>query len=175
MKNRSRLFDFNDEFPKYEDALISEIRERINSQDSIVLVGGGFGVSTVAAVEAMGRRGSVVTYEGSAKQYNIIQDTLRINDVREHVDLNHSIVGPYFEYSKKSYGKSENADVVDPSELPECDALILDCEGAELEIIKNLSSWPETIIVETHGFLGSSEETIRKILIENGYEIINRG
>lgn len=175
VKDYSKLFDFSDEFPEYEDALISAIREQINQRDSIVLVGGGWGVSTVAAVEATGRTGSVETYEGSAKQYEVIQNTIRLNKVEKFVDVNHSIVGSYLEHSSESYGDSGKADVVNPSALSECDVLVLDCEGAEIEILRNLSHLPRIIIVETHGFLQSPEEEIREILTNKGYEVINRG
>ena len=175
VEDETRLFDFTDTFPEYEEALISGIRSQVRENDSVTVVGGGLGVSTVVAAEATGRRGSVETFEASENQYNIVRNTVRLNKVEEFVNINHEIVGSFSEYSSESYGTASNAEVIDPSSLPDSDVLVLDCEGAEIEILNDLSHYPRAIIVETHGFLGSSEKEVREILLDENYRIVERG
>lgn len=174
-KRHARLLDFTDKFPEYEGALISAIRNQIQERDKVVVVGGGLGVSTVAAVNATGRRGSVVTYEGSKRQYNTVKETVQLNLVSDCVELNHAVVGSFSEHSSDTYGEEKDGGEVAPSMLPECDVLVLDCEGAEIEILYNMEQLPRVIIVETHAFLDSPEEQVREILSDKEYSVINRG
>lgn len=175
VKGEARLLDFTDEFPDYEAALIAGMRNNIQAGDSVVIVGGGLGVSTVAAVNATGRRGTVETYEASEAQFEQIGETVRMNKVEENVELNHAIVGEYLDYNANQYGVEGEAATIQPSALPESDALILDCEGAEIEILENLSHKPRVIIVETHAFLDAPEARVKEILADLNYEIVNRG
>jgi len=175
VKDKVKLFDFRDTFPDYESALVSAIRTQVQEGDSVIIVGGGFGVSTVAAVEATGRKGEVETYEGSSKQFQIVNNTTRLNGVEDCVNTNHAIVGSFLDHSTEFYGKSGNAEIVNPSSLSKSDVLVLDCEGAELEILSNISNNLNIVIVETHGFLDSSEQDVRSILTKKGYEVIDRG
>lgn len=175
VNNQARLLDFTDQFPEYEAALVSAIWNQVKEQDTVVVVGGGLGVSTVTAVNATAQSGSVVTYEGSKRQYNTVKQTVQINQVSDCVELNHAIVGSFLGYSSDTYGEEENADKIDPATLPECDVLVLDCEGAELEILEQMNQLPRAIVVETHAFLDSPEDKVRKTLSERGYSIINRG
>lgn len=175
VKSVSRILDFQDQFPDYEAPLVSALRTHVQSGDDVVIVGGGIGVSTVAAIEATGRRGSVETFEGSASQYETVIDTVELNLVEEHVDVHHAVVGSFSDYSTESYGDTENAAIVPPAELPACDVLEMDCEGAELEILEEMEISPRVIVVETHGLLGSPEADVREVLDERGYEVIDRG
>lgn len=175
VKDKVKLFDFTDIHPDYESALVSAIRTQVEEGDSVIVVGGGLGVSTVAAVEATRREGVVETYEGSVEQYDIVNNTVSLNGVDDYANVNHAIVGSFLDHSAETYGKSGNAEVVNPSSLAESDVLVLDCEGAELEILSNISHNPETVIVETHGFLDSTEQEARNVLSERGYNVINRG
>ena len=68
-------------------------------------------------------------------------------------------------------------EIGDPPTIPakdfsECDALVMDCEGAELPILQNIQIRPRLIIVEAHPLLNSPKEEIIKLLDELGYEII---
>lgn len=175
VKGAVKLFDFRDRFPDYESALVSAIRTQVQEGDSVIIVGGGLGVSTVAAAEATRRDGKVETYEGSAEQYRIVKNTTSLNKVEGCTNTNHAIVGSFLDHSRDSYGEPENAEIVNPSTLSNPDVLVLDCEGAELEILSNLSSNPDTVIVETHGFLDSPEKDVREILSEKGYDVVDRG
>lgn len=174
VKSRIKLFDNTDEFPQYEAQLVSEIRTRVSESDRVCVVGGGLGVSTVTAVEATGRQGTVWTYEGSESQVDVVKKTLKLNRVEPYVHLVHGVVGSFSDFSSEFYGSTGSATSISPEELPESEVLILDCEGAEIEIINNMSDCPSIIIVESHGFLNSPEFKVKAKLESKGYQIQNR-
>lgn len=165
------LFDVTDEQPEYEGALVSGIRRQVSTGDHVVVVGGGRGVSTVCASTATGPDGRVECFEGGLEQYNRLADTIRLNRVDRWTSAHHAVVGEAVDI----YGESDGASVVAPADLPDCDVLVLDCEGAEIGILTSLERPPETVIVETHGFLDSPESAVREVLAERGYEVIDRG
>jgi hypothetical protein len=165
-----RLFDATDTFPDYEGALITSIRSRVNRGDDVDLVGGGRGVSSVAAAQEVGPNGSVTTYEGSIERYKLSTETVELNLMDDIINVNHSIIGNAIDLA----GTSGDAEVVSPADLPVCDILILDCEGAEIDILQSLDQRPETLIVETHGFLDSPADDVRTALDDIGYKAIDQ-
>lgn len=165
-----RLFDATDVFRDYEAALIAAIREQINEGDEIVVVGGGRGISTVSAARCAGVTGRVTTYEGSAERVETVRETVSLSDVQKRVNVNHAIVAE----AVKLAADPGEAPTVSPSDMPSCDVLVLDCEGAEIKILNHMSELPSIVIVETHGFLNASEEEIREILSNRGYKIVER-
>lgn len=165
------LFDVTDEQPEYEGALVAGIRQQVSTNDHVVVVGGGRGVSTVCAAVAAGPDGRVECFEGGREQYDQLTDTIQLNCVSDWVSAHHSIVGEEIEV----YGESTGADIVSPADLPDCDVLVLDCEGAEIGILTAIEHRPETVIVETHGFLDSPESAVRDTLTDRQYNIIDRG
>lgn len=62
-----------------------------------------------------------------------------------------------------------------PSAIPECDVLELDCEGAELDILRTLDGDPRVIIVEIHPRVGCPAPEVEAAFAEMGYAIIERG
>jgi hypothetical protein len=169
-----RLLDRQDVFPEYEAALITGLRERVNSSDDVVIVGGGRGVSTVAAAHLSGTDGTVLTYEANSENVSKVEQTVDLNRVGERVEVTHGIVGEYSEFSENYYGTSGSATVIPPSDLPDCDVLELDCEGAELDILRQMTIQPTDIIVETHEFLGVSTQDVSDVLKSMDYEILNK-
>lgn len=88
----------------------------------------------------------------------------------EICEVDHSIVGEaHFVES------SGSADVVEPSDLPQCDVIEMDCEGAELNILSNLEMSPEKMIIETHQTKSyspySSMDSLQSILVDRGYVV----
>lgn len=163
---RAYLFDRTTEWPDYEEELLETLRTNVSPDDSVVIVGGGWGVSAVTAAE----RGATVTvYEPSNEQVKRVRETAAINDVAESITVRHAKVGETGEV----WGES-SASVVSPSDLPKCDLLELDCEGAELEILRAITIQPPVIAVEVHPSHGVSEEDVRDVLTDLGYEITNR-
>ncbi|WP_169793395.1 FkbM family methyltransferase [Halobacterium hubeiense] len=163
---RAYLFDRTTKWPDYEEELLATLRTHVTPDDSVVIVGGGWGVSAVTAAE----RGATVTvYEPSNEQVERVKETADLNDVVESVTVQHAKVGETGEV----WGKS-SASVVSPSDLPECDLLELDCEGAELEILRAITVTPDVIAVECHPSHGVSEDDVRAVMTDLGYEITNR-
>jgi hypothetical protein len=88
--------------------------------------------------------------------------------VAQKVSIHHAVVGPAI-----SLRDDENAaESVSPTDLPECDVLVLDCEGAEMEILEEMDIRPRNIIVETHSIFDSPEEKVRDRLTQSGYQIL---
>jgi hypothetical protein len=54
--------------------------------------------------------------------------------------------------------------------------LELDCEGAELAILRALpeATAPDTVVVETHPHLGVTEDAVREALDGSGYRVEER-
>lgn len=173
VKGVIRLFDRTEVFPRYEEALIAALRRQTRRGDEVVVVGGGMGVSTVAAARATGPAGPVHSFEANIDRFEEMRTTVRINCVDDQISLVHGVVGPFAEYSEDKYGGPDGAEVVDPSDLPECDVLELDCEGAELSIIDGMEIEPRTIVVETHGFLDAPPADVKDALTTAGYSLVD--
>lgn len=160
---KARLLDLTTVNPDYEAPLIRSIREYVHRNDTCLIIGAGWGVSSVAAARITNK---VITYEGSLDQVVKVQKTLSLNDVEGRVDLRRGLVGGRGEI----YGESE-AMSVPPPQLPEAEVLVMDCEGAEIEILRRMTKEPRTIIVESHGHLGTATKDILERLEELGYSI----
>lgn len=166
---RVRLLDRTDEFPEYEAALIDAVRATVEPGDVVVVIGGGYGVSSVVAARRAGRDGSVVTYEPTQERFPFIEETATLNRVVERIDARRALVGP----GVKLDGDGGGADRVDPVELPDCDVLELDCEGAEADVLRELRIRPRTIVVETHGCFGTPSDETRAVLDSLGYDVVD--
>ena len=157
--------------PGYEVALIAALNETVNPGDKVVVVGGGVGVTAVIAANRAGPSGTVVCFEGSKQYVNHIQETARRNKV-SNIDVKHAIVSkPIAVYGKAS----DFGDIVAPDQLPDCDVLELDCEGAEIDILRNMVIRPRVVIVETHGAYGAPTPLVETMLRELGYTVRNLG
>lgn len=156
----------NRDIPGYESALIKGIRRYVESGDTVVVIGGGWGVSTVVAARTSSPDGQVITFEGAAEAITKVKDTVQLNDVNDRVSIRHAIVAQAISIR----GDGEDAQVVDPTDLPDCDVLVLDCEGAEVEILDEMEIRPRSIVVETHGIFDATESNVRDKLNSAGYE-----
>ncbi|MFC6722075.1 FkbM family methyltransferase [Halobacteriaceae archaeon SHR40] len=158
--------------PTYESGLVAGIEKYVKSGDTIVTVGGGYGVTAVKSAQKVGNEGRVIVFEGSRTHVQKTRETARRCGVGDIVRVNHRIVGS----PKSVYGNSDEAKVqrLQPSDLPECDVLELDCEGAEIDILQNLMQKPRVIFVESHGLYDASSEQIQTILEEMPYEIVSK-
>lgn len=164
------LLDFTDERPEYEEALVSATRQNVQTGDRVVIVGGGKGVSTVSAACATGPTGSVWSFEGGEERFEKLSETIRINCTGNWVSTRNAVVGSGIDI----YGETVASEVIAPSMLPDCDVLILDCEGAEIEIIDGMEQRPRTMIVESHGFLDSPESAVLNSLEAFDYYVDNK-
>ena len=162
-----KLLDNQVCFPDYEGALIAGIRQHATPGDDIIIIGGGRGISTVAAARTVEPSGSVTVFEGSRDYLNVIHDTLDLNDITDGVTIRNAIVGE----DRGVWGDTAGVDIVPPRDLPDCDVLVMDCEGAEQIILPELPITPKTLIVESHGHLDSPTDDVREKVENLGYEV----
>lgn len=153
------------DIPGYEGALIRGIRRYVTTGDNVVIVGGGWGVSSVAAAGRVGKHGKVITFEASQDAVDKIRYTLDLNDVDNRVLVHHQIVARAISLR----GPEGDVETIVPEDLPECDVLVLDCEGAEIDILSEMEIRPRVIIVETHGIFGAPKDEVKDKLTNAGY------
>lgn len=158
--------------PQYEETLLEAARDLVRTGDTVVIVGGGWGVSTVGVAQHVGDAGNVVTYEGSKKAVQDIRETVNLSGLSHRVSVQHAVVGENI--SIRHHKASHSETVLSPDELPKCDVIVLDCEGAEKQILER-SSLPNRIVVETHGLFGAPTGEISDLLSMRGYDIKDRG
>lgn len=151
--------------PNYEATEIAAIREYAAEGDDVVIVGAGLGVTTVVAAKVTA--GDVIAYEQSGDACDILRDTLRANDVSEQVTVQQAAVGENAEAQFTHH--LEDTAIVDPVDLPNADVYEMDCEGAELHILKQMCAQPRTLLVETH----YNHDDVVEQLEQMGYELID--
>jgi len=146
----------------YEKGLLSSLRNIELAGKKVCLVGGGYGVTARYASRRSNHE--VEVFEPS--------DYLCVTYLKdiENAEINHA----YFYTDDETYHSADLASRVETSDLPICDVLVLDCEGAEQPILKNLDQHPSHVIVETHPHLGIKTNNILEILRGNGYTVVNR-
>jgi hypothetical protein len=154
--------------PKYEEPLVNAIEAFVLEGDTVVEIGGGWGVGTVTAARNAGNTGFVHCYEATKFNVDCVRETVEFNGMTERVALHHGIVGPGISL----VGNRGDPMDVSPTDIPECDVLVLDCEGAELAILTEMTVHPRVVIVETHGHRGSPTAEVREIAEENGYQFV---
>jgi Methyltransferase FkbM domain len=157
--------------PSYEQALVTALKAHVASGDEVVIVGGGLGVTSVIAALAAAETGHVKCFEGDLHGVDAVRRVARLNGVLEHITAYYAVVGQAIGV----YGRAVATKIVHPSELPSCDFLELDCEGAEIGILRDMTIQPRTIAVETHGFLGAPTGAVRELLESRGYRVQDLG
>jgi len=157
--------------PNYEVTLVEGLRETISSGDRVVVVGGGLGVTATVAALRTGPSGTVQCFEGSKQHVRFVRQTAARNNVN-NVSVHHAVVAK----SIAIYGRGSDLGAILPSsQLPACEVLQLDCEGAEVEILRKLTIQPRVILVETHGLYGAPTDLVASLLRERGYIVSHRG
>jgi hypothetical protein len=142
---------FERDNPDYEVGLVRGLKDIIKAGDSVVVVGGGLGVTATVAALRAGPTGSVQCFEASAQHVKFTRQTAARNNVN-NVSVHHAVIAK----SIAVYGDgSDLGTIVPPSQLPACDVLQLDCEGAEVDILRAMTIAPRAILVETHGWCGA--------------------
>jgi hypothetical protein len=143
------------------------IREYVDKGDTVVVVGGGYGISSVVAATQVGQTGKVLIYEGARAVIDDLLNTLSYNEVAKQTTVKHAIVGEVVDL-KSSAGEAKK---IQTDNIPPCDLLEMDCEGAEIDIIPRLSKNVNTIIVETHPRKGAPTSAVETALKEHGWQI----
>jgi len=161
----------DDVHTNYEKALVGQIRNTVELGEQIVVIGGGNGVSTTVAARRAGESGHVISFEGSETRVEIARETTVLNKISDRVTVKHAVVSD----AHRLFSKAGAASQIEPDALPECDVLVMDCEGSELNILRNMSVRPRAVVVETHASFDSPEQKVRKALREMDYSVVNRG
>jgi hypothetical protein len=156
--------------PAYDSGLVDAVRETVDAGDTVVIVGGGFGVTTVAAARQVGEEGIVLTYEAATERVVDIREALRHHDLEDRVAVLHAVV----ERAVHTLGGVGDAPTVPARMLPSCDVLVLDCDGCEVSILRDLVIAPRTLVVGTASRFGSSESTVREALDDLRYRVVSR-
>lgn len=165
-----RLFDATDHIQDYKAEQMACIKAAVEARDTVVNVGGGYGVSTVVAAHRVGPLGRVETFEPTTDLIEPLRDTVEMNQVADRVEITHAAIGTP-EHTK---GSIDNATILPPSALPECDVLILDCDGAEEEIVPSLEIQPRDLVIESHPRYGIDTHELLSVLESRGYEFPDR-
>lgn len=155
--------------PAYESALVAGLRAHVGPGEHVVVVGGGHGVTAAVAAIAAGPGGHVDAFEAGDDMLPKIRRTLAAAGVDTTVTVHHAIVGA----AHSVYGDTTAA-VVAAGSLPACHVLMMDCEGAEREILTDLArseARPRVLLVETHGIFGAPTADIRGLVEALGYTI----
>ena len=156
--------------PNYEAELVDALERHVTEGDTVTVVGGGWGVTAVTAAKETGASGSVTVYEGAKRSVDRVSIVIERNDVSDWVNVEHAVVAQ----GDHLYGPAGDADRISPTDLPTCDVLELDCEGAELDILRRMKIRPRVIAVETHRHLGVPVEEVEQILNNRSYDIRSR-
>jgi hypothetical protein len=163
----------DDDEPGYEATLVSALTETIRPGDNVVIVGGGLGVTAVVAALSAGSSGNIQCFEGSEQYARLAQQTAARNGIT-NININHAVVARFID----TFGGGVPSDlgpVLPPSQLPTCNVLELDCEGAEVEILREMTIQPRVIVVETHGLYGAPTNLVASLLEKRGYVVSDRG
>lgn len=154
------------DLPEYEAALVDGLRKHVRSDDNVVVIGGGWGVTGVIAARQTSE--TVHVYEASGEQVTKAQETVSHNATIGKIEFHHAAVGP----AKDIWGDFGDAKKITPAKLPTCDILELDCEGAEIDILTELPYRPRVILVETHGHLDCPTASVQSELTSMNYKIV---
>lgn len=147
---------------------MTAIHDVTEDGDTVTLVGGGRGVTTVHCVKA--GASLVNVYEAADQMINSIRETIEIADIISSVSINQALVGD----AVNIYGDYSNSEGIHSSDLPKSEILLLDCEGAEIAILEEISSKYDRIIVETHPNYNAPTSKVSSILSSMGYRVEQR-
>lgn len=163
---RPRLLDRTDT-GDYEHAEVRGQERAISGGDDVVVIGGGFGITTIHASRLAGDGGSVLCIEAAASQCEIIEEAAEINHTKAPITVRQQLVGP----ARRVFGDCADAETVPIDELPDCDVLSLDIEGSEIEVLEGLQIRPREIVTECH----DNETAVINQLNRLGYDDIGWG
>lgn len=167
----SYILESSRDDPDREDGVVSAHTRHTREGDSIVIVGGGNGVTAVRAAKIVGEDGEVLVFEGGEGNLKKIREVFNINGVNDYCNVNHAVVGRNIDV----WGDATGADEIRPSQLPSCNVLELDCEGSEVEVLEELEIEPRVLIMELHPFKFLDDaDYLFELLESKGYEVTSR-
>jgi len=141
--------------PYYECGLVESIRCKVEDGDDVTIVGGGHGITALAAEQ---EGGDVTVYEPAARMARRLCHRVK-----------GTVVCEGFYEDKNVYGDGSTR--LTGADLDACDVLVLDCEGVEHQVIRDLTESPRVILVETHGFLGAPKDKVWEEMSKIGFDV----
>ena len=142
-----------DHEPGHKRALAQAALRESEPGDAVAFVGGG---RCVAPVKAAREGRDVTVYEAGAEAYGVAMSAACLNDV--DMELVFAAVGEPGEVSGSTADRR-----VDPSSI-DCDLLVLDCEGAEADVLPRAP--PGRVVVETHPEHGAATGDVVDVLAD---------
>lgn len=165
---QGRLFDLTDVRHDFKPVAMRNLRQRVTEDDSVLVIGGGYGAgAVVAARRVLAGSGHVIVYEASAEHCDCVQETAEMNRVSDQIDVEQVLVGDAVDV----WGDTSEVTVLPPDELPETDVLYIDVEGAELSILREMAVRPSLLIVEYHPEKGITRDEVIEAMVDLGYRI----
>src|ERR1035437_338069 len=159
------------ELESYEAALLSGLNQHVREGDRIVIVGAGIGVTAVCAALRTGGSGRVECFEGSLEQCKQVKKTAKRNNI-SNLNLNHAVVASVIDV----HGDLSGVGIIIPAaRLPPCDVLELDCEGSEVQILREMIITPRVLLVETHGINNAPTSLVKSLMEDRGYLVSDLG
>lgn len=157
---RGRALDATDRFDSYEQELRETIPETVRPGDGVLIVGGGFGVSTVVAARAAGPSGRIRVIEPVADNIRRIREAVDRNHAPAAVTVDHAAIGEVVQESVDRFGAADG-DQLTPADVDlDVDVLVMDAEGAERYLLpEREADLPSRMVIETHDFDGSDWRT----------------
>jgi len=142
------------------------LEENVEEKDTVVIIGGGHGITSVAAAKNICDSGKIIIYEATERRLKDIRRTMRLNNVeRKNHEIIHAAVGN----ADNVVGNKGDASIMSPMSIPKCDVLEIDCEGSEINVLKALNQKPRVIVVETHPSRGAYTQLVKQILADMDY------
>lgn len=169
---RPRLYDKTDERAQIKTGFVRAVRETVTTGDTVVEIGTGGGIGTVWAAR-QSVTGPVYTYDGAVSKVEKFQETARLNQVSDAVTANAAIVRGDDSDTADTVGGTHDGNlsdnVVSITNLPRADVYLLDCEGAEINLVPKINRG--NVVVETHGHKGAATDKITAELQSSGFSI----
>lgn len=138
----------------------------VNNNDKCFCIGGGEGITA----SHMAEKGDHVVIAEPAKQ--MIE---KINSTMSLSNHENYEVKPWLFYSSPEediWGNLHSETEQKTGEdIPKCDVLEMDCEGAELPILRDIEVCPRVLIVEVHCKKGIDYNEVIDTVEEKGYHI----
>lgn len=151
---------------------LSQLRV-INPNYSVLAVGLGSGSTMLTALKILDSDGHYTVVEASGKTIESIKPILIVNGIENKQNWN--IIHAYAGINTSGIYGISSEECIDINVF-DFSVLELDCEGAEFEILKNLTKKPKYIIVELHPWeptnLFLTFESFNKFMNKKKYEFI---
>lgn len=144
--------------------------DKLNLAGAVCIVGGGNGIMATYIAKTNSDL-TIDCFEGSLEYYKRCLLTKELNkySLESNLTFHNKLVAENIGV----YGQATSG-LLPARDLPDCETLVMDCEGAEFTIIKNMKIRPKHIIVETHGFLGFPTSNTVALLERKGYSVLDK-